>query len=213
MYVSIAVITAISWTDMTNSSLALIIYNPNPPPAFMFYEMLRDINVFEYCVLQAEHPHELEDVISELQCTFATMHYLGDWSLSRRVQRLMRRARDISNRLSAEYVDRCACLLAACRQHQHSLLCRTRVYGTDCPCRYRVPSSEPLPPSYDAMSLAIAACDDVLPYLSPLCRSRYLSDYRPCLVAFMADPPTDDCESDSDGGASMDLPAAKRWCE
>lgn len=188
----------------------MIVYNPNPPPAFLFFEMLRDVIVFENCVLQAEHPHELEDVLSELQCTLATMHYLGDWSLSRRVQRLMRRARDISIRLSDEYVERCAYLLAACRQHQHSLLCRTRVYGPDCPCRHRAPSAEPLPPTYDAMSLAVAACDDVLQYLRPLSRSRYLSDYRPCLVAYMADPPTDDCESDADGG---DLPVAKRLCE
>ena len=188
----------------------MIVYNPNPPPAFLFFEMLRDVFVFENCVLQAEHPHELEDVLTELKCTFATMHYLGDWSLSRRVQRLMRRARDISNRLSDEYVERCAYLLAACRQHQHSLLCRTRAYGPDCPCRFRAPSSEPLPPTYDAMSLAVAACDDVLQYLRPLGRSRYLSDYRPSLVAYMADPPTDDCESDADGG---DLPVAKRLCE
>ena len=206
----VAVTNAISWTDMTNSSLALIIYNPNPPPAFLFFEMLRDVNVIEYCVLQAEHPHELEDAISELRCTFATMHYLGDWSLSRRVQRLMRRARVMSDRLSDEYMDRCAYLLAACRQHQHSLLCRSRVYGTDCPCRCRAASSVPLPPSYDAMSLTVAACDDVLPYLRPLSRSRYLSDYRPSLVAYMADPPTDDCESDADGGV---LPVAKRLCE
>ncbi len=62
------------------------------------------------------------------------------------------------------------------------------------------------------MDLAVAACDDVLQYLGPLCKSFYIRDLRPCLVAFMADSDSDGIESDSDSGAHMDVPVSKRLC-
>ena len=140
------------------------------------------------------------------------MHYLADWSLYRRVSCLLNRARAISFRLSHEYVRRCAALVDACRMHQHTLLCRSSSIPGCIYCRHTAVDLLSIPPSYDAVALAVAACDDVLPYIRPLCKSFYLFDLRPCLVAFMAESESDGCESDSDSAALMDLPVSKRLC-
>ena len=196
---------------MSRSSLALVIYDSRalqPPPAFIFMEMLHDIIVIENTLPQAPHPHHVHDMISDLRCMFATMHYLADWSLCRRVSCLLNRARVISFRLSHEYVQRCAALVDACRMHQHMLLCRSSIIPDCIYCRHTAGGLLSISPCYDAVSLAVAECDDVIPYLRPLCKSFYLFDLRPCLVAFMADSESDGCESESDSASLM--PSAKR---
>ena len=166
---------------MSQSSLAVVVYDPKsrlPPPAFMLLEMLHDIIVIEHSLPQATHPHEIRDMVADLRFMFATMHYCGDWSLRRRVFCLLHRARNMTFQLSHEFVFRCAALVDACRSHQ--------------------------PPSYDAMALAVSVCDDVLPYLRPLCKTFYIRDLRPCLVAFMEDSEATGSESDSNSSDHMD---------
>jgi hypothetical protein len=168
-------------------------------------EMLHDVIAFEDAVLQAVHPHQTQDIISELRCMLASIHYWGDWTLFRRVLCLMRRARVITYQLCDEYVERCALLVAAVNKHQHIRLCRSKNDGSDCIfCR---PFADELVKSllrYDAVELAIAACDDVLPYLRPQCKSFYIQNLRPCMIAFMADSYADD--------SGPVQPAAKRVC-
>jgi hypothetical protein len=200
---------------MSKSSKTLVIYDSRslqPPPAFIFMEMLHDIIVIENILPQAAHPHRVHAMISDLRCMFATMHHLADWSLYPRVSCLLNRARVISFRLSHEYVQRCAELVDACRVHQHRLLGRSRSIPACIYCRHAAVDVLSILPSYDAVALAVAACDDVLPYIRPLCKSFYLVDLRPCLVAFMADSESDSCDFDSDSAALMDLPISKRLC-
>jgi hypothetical protein len=200
---------------MSQSSLAVVIYDPrslHPPPAFIFMELLHDIIVIENALLHAQHPHHVHDMLSDLRHMFATMHYLANWSLCRRVSCLQNRARVVIFRLCHEYVLRCAVLVDACRLHQHRLLCRND-YTSDCIyCRHAAVDLLCIPPSYDAMALAVAACDDVLHYLRPLCKSFYLNDLRPCLVEFMAHSDSSGYESILDSAAHVDLPVPKRLC-
>lgn len=192
----------------TSLALALVIHDPrlrNPPPAFIFMEMLHDVIAFEDAVLQAVHPHQLQDIICELRCMLATIHYWNDWTLFRRVLSLMRRARVLTYRLCDEYVERCALLAAAVKKHQHIQICRSKNDGSDCIfCHLFADELVKSPLRYDAVDLAIAACDDVFPYLRPQCKSFYMHNLRPCMVAFLADSYADDSGSDQ--------PAAKRVC-
>ena len=208
--------TGCSCSVMSLSTQAVVVYDPRmlqPPPAFMFMEMVHDIIVIENTLPQALHPHEIRDMISDLQCMFATMHYCGDWSLCSRVSSLLHQARNMAFQLSHEYVRRCAALVDACKTHQHTLLCRSSIVPDCIYCRHTfVYPTSSIPPSYAAMDLAVAACDDVLQYLRPLCKSFYIRDLRPCLVAFMADSESDGSESDSDGGAHEVLSVSKRLC-
>ncbi len=208
--------TGCSCSAMSLSSQAVVVYDPRllqPPPAFMFMEMVQDIIVIENTLPQASHPHEIRDMISDLQFMFVTMSYCGDWSLCSRVSSLLHQARNMSFQLSHEYVRRCAVLVDACRTHQHSLLCRSSLDRNCIYCRHTFVATIPsILPSYDAMALSVTACDDVLSYLRPLCKSFYIRDLRPCLVAFMADSESDGSESDSDGGAHKDLSVSKRLC-
>ena len=203
-----------SCSAMSMSSQAVVVHDPRllqPPPAFMFMEMVHDIIVIENTLPQAPHPHEIRDMISDLKCMFATMHYCGDWSLSSRVSSLLHQARNMAFQLSHEYVRRCAVLVDACNTHQHTLLCRSSLDRDCIYCRHTfVDSTSSILPSYDAMALAVTACDDVLPYLRPLCKSFYIRDLRPCLVAFMADSESDGSVSDSDDGAHKDFYVTKR---
>jgi hypothetical protein len=199
---------------MTRSSQAMVVYDPrllNPPPAFIFLELLHDIIGIEKILPLVTDPGHVDTIVAELRSMFATMHYLLDWSLSRRVTCLLRRARVISRRLCYERVQRCAALVDLCRIHQHTLLCRSGVI-TDCIyCRQQYVSTT-TPPNYDDLALAVNACDDVLPHLRPLCKTFYLYDLRPCLVAFMADSESDPDSSDSEAAKCTreDQPAIKR---
>ena len=200
---------------MTRSTHALMIYDPrllNPPPAFIFLELLHDIIGIEKILPLVSDLGHVDTIVSELRCMFATMQYLLDWSLYRRVTSLLSRARVISRRLSYERVQRCAALLDACRMHQHTLLCRSRVIPDCIYCRHTAVDLLTDPPSYDDMALAVSACDDVFQYLTPHCKSFYLYDLRPCLVAFMADSESEPESSDSEeiGCNREGLPAGKR---
>jgi hypothetical protein len=200
---------------MTRSSQALMVYDPrllNPPPAFIFLELLHDIIGIEKILLLVTDPGHVDTIVSELRCMFATMQYLQDWSLNRRVTSLLSRARVISRRLTYERVQRCAALVDACRMHQHGLLCRSRVIPDCIYCRYTAVDLLTDPPSYDVMALAVSACDDALGYLSPFCKSYYLNDLRPCLIAFMADSESDpDSSGSEEAGSSCETqPAVKR---
>lgn len=200
---------------MSQSSQAVTVYDPNsllPPPAFMFMEMVHDIIVIEDTLPQATHPHEIHDMIADLRFMYATMQYCGDWSLWRRVTGLLHRARNMTIQLSHEYVRRCAVLVDACRTHQHTQLCRTSIDRDCIYCRHTAVDTCSIPPSYDAMALAVSACDDVLPYVRPLCKSFYIHDLRPCLVAFMTDTDSECNDSDSHSGAHIDVPVSKRLC-
>jgi hypothetical protein len=200
---------------MTRSSQALMVYDPrwlNPPPAFIFLELLHDIIAIEKILPLVSDPGHVDTIVSELRCMFATMQYLLDWTLCRRVTSLISRARVISRRLIHERVQRCAALVDAGRMNQHSLLCRSRVIPDCIYCRHTAVDLLTDPPSYDDMALAVSACDDVLQYLTPPCKSFYLYDLRPCLVAFMADSESDPDSSDSEaaGCTRENQPAVKR---
>jgi hypothetical protein len=199
---------------MTQSSLAVVVYDSRsllPPPAFLLMEMLHDIMMIERTLPQATHPHAVCDMIADLRCMYPTMQYCGDWSLPlrRRVSCLLLRAREMTFQLSHEYVRRCAALVDACRTHQHTQLCRTSIDRDCIYCRHTfVDSTTSILPSYDAMALAVTACDDVLPYIRPLCKAFYIRDLRPCLVSFMEDSES----ADSDNGVHEGLPVSKRLC-
>jgi hypothetical protein len=200
---------------MTQSSLAVVVYDSRsllPPPAFLLMEMLHDIMMIERTLPQATHPHEIRDMIADLRFMYATMLYCGDWSLWRRVTGLLHRARNMTIQLSHEYVRRCAALVDACRTHQHTQLCRTSIDRDCIYCRHTAVDICSIPPSYDAMALAVSACDDVLPYVRPLCKSFYIHDLRPCLVAFMTDTDSECNDSDSHSGAHIDVPVSQRLC-
>ena len=199
-------------SEMSKTSLSLVVYDPRllqPPPAFMLMEMVHDIIVIENTLPQAPHPHDIRDMISDLQFMFATMRYCGDWSLCSRVSSLLHQARNMAFQLSHEYVRRCAVLVDACRTHQHTLLCCSSLVRDCIYCRHTfVDSTSSILPSYDAMALAVTACDDVLPYIRPLCKAFYIRDLRPCLVSFMEDSES----ADSDNGVHEGLPVSKRLC-
>jgi hypothetical protein len=200
---------------MTRLSQALTVYDPrllNPPPAFIFLELLHDIIGIEKILPLVTDPGHVDMIVSELRCMFATMQHLLDWSLFRRVTCLLSRARVISRRLSYERVQRCAALVDLCRMHQHTLLCRSGYFPDCIYCRHTAVDLLTDPPNYDDMALAVSACDDMLPYLRPLCKSFYLYDLRPCLVAFMADSESEPESSDSEdvGCVRVGLPAGKR---
>ena len=192
---------------MTRSTQALVVYDPkvlNPPSAFIFMEMLHDVITYEKCLLHPLHPHQIHDIVVELRSMFCTMHYLDDWSLLKRVITLISRARVQIFRGCHEYLQRCAVLVDACSIHRHYLLCSKNVTCSESNALASVK------PSYDSIALAIAACDDVLPYLVPSMKQFYIYDLRRSLVANMQDSESDssDCESDD----KVLAPAAKRVC-
>ena len=192
---------------MNRSSQALVVYDPRsqqPPPAFLYMEMLHDIIVFEQSIQQAQHPHYVHEISRELRWMFFTMHHLGDWSLFRRVTTLLHRARVIIFRQCHEYLLRCAVLVDACHSHQHAMHCRKRVSSLECPFSPVEPASSM--PSYVSMDLAVAACDDVLRYLVPSMKQYYIYELRPYLVTFMADSDTGSSECE------FDQYTAKRLC-
>ena len=54
----------------------LVVYDPkalNPPPAFIFMEMLHDVITYEKCLLHPLHPHQIHDIVVELRGMFCTM--------------------------------------------------------------------------------------------------------------------------------------------
>lgn len=107
---------------MSCSAQALVVYDSrmqNPPAAFIFMEMLHNIIVIEETLPHAPHPRDVNRIAANLRHMFATMHYLADWTLCRRVLRLLNRARYISDQLSHQYVRQCAELVAACHIHRH----------------------------------------------------------------------------------------------
>jgi hypothetical protein len=172
-------------------------------------EMLHDIVTYERSLMHPLHPHQIADITVELRFMFATMHHLSDWTLASRVTTLLRRAHLKILRQCHEFLQRSEALVVACRIHQHSLMCSKNEAYTAC----RFAFAYPLPPkpSFVAMDLAIASCDDVLQYFEPAMKETYIRNLRPQLVAFMCDSESgsSDCESDnSHSGCS----AAKRLC-
>jgi hypothetical protein len=96
--------------------------------------------------------------------------------------------------------------------HQHTQLCRSGYFSDCINCRHTADDLLTIPPSYDDLALVVKACDDVLPYLRPLCKTYYHRELRPCLVAFIADSESDPDSSDSeaDGCVRENQPAVKR---
>jgi hypothetical protein len=196
---------------MTRTSQALIVYDPkmaNPPFAFQFMEMLHELITYEKSFQHPLHPHQVHDIVVELRCMFCTMHYLSDWTLLKRVTTLLQRARVKIFHGCHEYLLRCAVLVDACRIHQHSLLCKKHQNTSD--SESAVPTT--VMPTYDSLSLAVAACDDVLVYLVPSMKQFYIYDLRPSLVAFMQDTESDSSDCESDRSILAGLPEAKRAC-
>ena len=168
-----------------SESQSVMVYDPrlqNPPSAFIFMEMLHDFITMELSITHPLHPHQIYDMIADLLFMYSTMDYLDDWSLFKRVQTLLSRARVKAFQGCLEIMQRCAVLVDDCRRHQLT------------------PSSAM--PSYVTLELAVVACDDVLHYLLPTMKQFYVMDLRPSLIAFMCDSESDS-DSDSDGQSAI----------
>ena len=105
-----------------------------------------------------------------------------------------------------EFILRCAVLVDECSIHHHSLLCSKNMTGSES----NAPAS--VKPSYYSLALAVALCDDVLPYLVPSMKQFYIYDLRRSMVAHMQDSESDSSNCGSDDNGLADLPAAKRAC-
>jgi hypothetical protein len=169
-------------------------------------KMLNDVINYEKCLMQSLHPHQLHDIVVDLRCMFFTMQYMDDWSLLKRVITLMKRARVRMFHGCHEFLHRCAVLVDECSIHQHSLLCRKNATGSESNV------SASVKPSYDSLALAVASCDDVLPYLVPSMKQFYIYDLRRSMVAHMQDSESESSDCESDDNIVVSPPAAKRVC-
>jgi hypothetical protein len=194
---------------MSRSSQALVVYDPrmlNPPSSFLFMKMMNDVINYEKRLMQSQHPHQTHDIVVELRSMFFTMQYIDDWSLLKRVITLLKRARVKMVLGCHEFMHRCAVLVDECSIHQHSLLCRKNKTGSESNV------SASIKPSYDSLALALALCDDVLPYLVPSMKQFYIYDLRRSMVAHMQDSESDSSDRESDDNNDASPPAAKRVC-
>jgi hypothetical protein len=191
---------------MTRPSQALMVYDPrllDPPAVFLIMQMQQDVVTYEQCLQHPLHPHQIHDIVAELKFMFATMHYISDQSLIKRVTSLLHRAGSQIFRGCHELLLRCAVLVDECRQNQDSQLRNknTNTTGTEPAITASVM------PSFDSMELAICACDDVLVHLDPTMKQFYIYDLRPSLVVFMWDTESDISSSDSDSHVHADRAA------
>ena len=152
-------------------------FNPRsqlPPRIVLLLQMDHDVDANESALHLAQHPQDVDAIISELRVIMLRMSDLGDWNLSSRVMRLLHQARVISFRMCAALFRRCAVLVDSCLLN----------FST-----YPHPGS-PLP-SHQAMVEAVRACDDVLQFL-PLgnvaaeeLKVFYIQELRSRLIRFM----------------------------
>jgi hypothetical protein len=152
-------------------------FNPRlqlPPRIVLLLQMDHDVDVNESALLLAQHPQDVDAIISELRVIMFRMSDLGDWNLSSRVMRLLHQARVISFRMCVAIFRRCAVLVDSCLLN----------FST-----YPRPGT-PLP-SNEAMVDAVRACDDVLQFL-PLGNDAaeelkvfYIQELRSRLMRFM----------------------------
>lgn len=165
--------------------MALIPYDSRsmrPPLSWLQAELLRDVDICEWGLQQADHPRLVHDVVVDLRWMLARMHDMGDWNLLGRIALLMHRARCKCFQLCHALVHRCAVLVDACRSH----------YSVNSTLKH---------PAYDEMAFAVTACDDVLHFLVPSLKRYYVNDLRRCLVAFMADSESDTSDSATESAA------------
>lgn len=190
---------------MARPSQALMVYDPrllNPPAEFLIMQMLQDVDTYEKCLQHPLHPHQIHDIVAELKFMFATMNYLSDLSLFKRVTSLLHRARSQIFRGCQEFLLRCAVLVDECQKHQHSMLRNKNTNTTG----FESAITASVMPSFVSMELAICACDDVLVHLDPTMKHFYIFDLRPSLVVFMWDTETDS-DSDEDSHVHVDRAA------